>query len=118
MVAYALAALIISVLAGTGVGGGGLFILYLVSVYGTAQTNAQAINLVFFICAAAASLPYHGRHRKLHVKRILFCIAFAAAGTILGGAVRQRLPESAMRSIFGALLIITGVRTLFAKGKS
>ena len=54
---YSLAAFAVSVLAGTGVGGGGLFILYLVSVLGTPQTDAQAVNLVFFISAAIAALP-------------------------------------------------------------
>jgi len=115
MVTYVIAAFVISVLAGTGVGGGGLFILYLVSVYGSAQTEAQAVNLIFFICAALSALPYHKRHRKFSQRRIIFCIIFAIAGTLSGSVMRSNLPEDVMRKAFGLFLIVSGCAALFRK---
>lgn len=115
MLSYALAALGVSVLAGTGVGGGGLFILYLSAVCAVPQANAQAINLVFFICAALAALPYHITHRKMDAKRLLICTVFAIAGTLIGTLVRQRLSEDSIRTVFGVMLVVTGARTLLRK---
>lgn len=114
---YSLAAFAVSVLAGTGVGGGGLFILYLVSVLGTPQTDAQAVNLVFFISAAIAALPYHIKKRRMDLRVILICIVFASVGTVLGTLLRQRLPEDAIRSAFGWLLVISGSITLLRRKK-
>ena len=114
---YSLASLIISVLAGTGVGGGGLFILFLVSVLGTPQMNAQAINLVFFISAAVCALPYHIKKRKMNMRLILICILLASVGTLIGTQLRRILPEDTIRSAFGWLLVISGSITLFKRKK-
>ena len=84
MLIYSLAAFAVSVLAGTGVGGGGLFVIYLTMICGMAQAKAQAVNLVFFISAALAALPYHLTHRKMNTRLILFCTVFAIAGTLIG----------------------------------
>lgn len=117
MIFYAIAAFAVSVLAGTGVGGGGLFVIYLTAICGTAQTKAQAINLVFFICAALAALPYHFTHRKMKLRLILFCTVFAVIGTLVGGALRQATSERTLQVIFGVMLVITGARTLFKKSE-
>jgi len=117
MLIYSLAAFAVSVLAGTGVGGGGLFVIYLTMICGMAQAKAQAVNLVFFISAALAALPYHLTHRKMNTRLILFCTVFAIAGTLIGGILRNMLPERALQVSFGVMLVITGTRTLFKKRK-
>ena len=107
-----IAAFTIATLAGTGVGGGGLFVIYLTLVTKMAQSPAQAVNLVFFISASVAALFYHLRHRKLNLKVILLCTAFGIIGTLLGGVLRRSLDEAAVRSAFGVMLIITGSYSL------
>ena len=52
------AGVLIASLAGMGIGGGGLLVLYLVFVKGAEQLGAQGLNLVFFICAAASSVMW------------------------------------------------------------
>ena len=107
-----IAAFTIATLAGTGVGGGGLFVIYLTLVTKMAQSPAQAVNLVFFISASVAALFYHLRHRKLNLKLILLCTFFGIIGTLLGGVLRQSLNESTVRSAFGVMLLITGSYSL------
>lgn len=112
-----IAAFTIATLAGTGVGGGGFFVIYLTLVTGTAQTSAQAVNLVFFISASVTALFYHLRHRKLNLKVILLCAVFGIIGTFLGSTLRQSLDENTVRSAFGVMLVITGGYSLLKGSK-
>lgn len=108
-----IAAFTVATLAGTGVGGGGLFVIYLTLIGKVPQTTAQAINLIFFISASSAALVYHLKHRRLNLRLIAISIVFGVIGTLLGGILRQRLDESAVRSAFGVMLILTGGYSLF-----
>ena len=60
-----LAALIIAVLSGMGVGSGGLLVLYLTMVRDTPHLTAQGLNLLFFIFASGASLCIHLTRRQM-----------------------------------------------------
>ena len=55
----ALAGAVTGVLSGFGVGGGSLLLIYMTSFAGVAQNQAQGINLLYFLPAAAAALPAH-----------------------------------------------------------
>lgn len=110
-----IAAYLAALLAGTGVGGGGLFVIYLTSVRNLTQSDAQALNLVFFIAASAAALPYHIRRRKVEWRVAFICILLGCVGTLIGGALRESLPENVLRDIFAIMLIIVGCRSLFRK---
>ena len=113
-----IAAFTIATLAGTGVGGGGLFVIYLTLISGIGQSHAQAINLVFFIAASAAALPYHLKRRRLNLKIILLCAPLGILGTFLGGILRESLDESLVRSAFGIMLILTGSYSLLKRGRT
>ena len=113
-----IAAFTIATLAGTGVGGGGLFVIYLTLISGIGQSHAQAINLVFFIAASAAALPYHLKRRRLNLKIILLCTPLGILGTFLGGILRESLDESLVRSAFGIMLILTGSYSLLKRGRT
>ena len=108
---------IVALLAGTGVGGGGLLVIYLTAVLSMRQAEAQAINLIFFIFSAAAALPYHIKREKIDLKITVFCAAFGIFGSFIGGSFRSILPEETVRAIFGAMLIATGTVSLFKRQK-
>lgn len=111
----ALAAFVTAILAGTGIGGGGLFVIYLTAVRHLPQSDAQALNLVFFIAAGVAALPYHVKSRHLNFRFIIPCIILGCIGTLLGGELRRSFPEETVRVFFGFLLIFVGFRSLFSK---
>ena len=109
-----LAAFLCAIPAGAGIGGGGLFIIYLVSA-GFSQIESGALNLIFFISAATCSLPYHFRRRNINFKFIIISAIAGIIGTLLGGWIRGIISEEYLRLFFGVMLIFTGLRSLFRK---
>lgn len=102
-------------LAGLGVGGGSLLMLWLTVIVGTEQPEARIINLLFFIPAAVICCLFRIRDGSLDLKKALpamaaGCIA-AAAGSLLGA----HLELSLLKKLFGVLLLVTGVRELLTK---
>ena len=112
-----LASVIIATLAGIGIGGGGLLVLYLLFVKGMEQVVSQGINLIFFIFAGIASLVYHRKRRRINVRLVLFLICFGVIGAVLGGYCASVMNPVIIRKIFGWLLIVSGISVLFKKKK-
>ena len=113
-----LAALVCAVLSGIGIGNAGLFVLYLTAVAGVEQLHAQGLNLIFFLVSAAAALLLHVKKRKIPW-RLTLCLAVTAAlGAAVGACVATVLPTAALRRLFGGMLVISGVITLFGSRKT
>ena len=78
------AAVSTAALAGMGIGGGGLLVIWLVFIHQMPSQTAQGINLVFFVVSALCALPIHARKRKLPLRLILFLTAAALPGVWIG----------------------------------
>lgn len=103
---------LIAALAGMGVGGGGLLVLYLVFIKDMAQLEAQGINLVFFVFAAASSLLYHIRKREIRWRLVIMVIGFGVAGAYMGAKTAAALDPQLIRRLFGWLMTVSGVIVL------
>ena len=112
-----LVALFTSALAGTGVGGGGLYVIYLTLVRGTEQLKAQGINLAFFITGAMSSMLLHIRKRHFAYRLVFLVGGCGAVGALLGALLAQHLDTSLLSKIFGAMLVFCGIRVFFVKPK-
>ncbi len=108
-------ATLIATLAGLGIGGGGLLVIYMTLVLGTPQLAAQGINLVFFVFSAAASLLVHYKKRNINVKLVTTLAIGGICGSVFGVYLSHTLEPSLIRKCFGVLLIISGMLTLFSK---
>ncbi len=115
--AILLACLACAVLSGLGVGSAGIFTLYLTLLAGYPQTEAQAMNLIFFLLSAGASLLLHARERIIPRRLTLVLILCAVPGTLLGSYLARTLDPSLIRRIFGGMLIVTGLPVLLRRGK-
>lgn len=109
---------VLGVLAGLGVGGGSLLMLWLTLVLEMPQNQARLINLLFFLPAALISSFFRCRQGHLQLKKVLSaiiagCIA-AGAGTFLG----RMLDLTVLRKLFGILLLATGIRELFYRPRN
>lgn len=105
-------------LAGLGVGGGSLLILWLTLVLGMDHGIARSINLLFFIpCAVIASL-FRWKQGTLDLKKVLPGILGGCISAVLFAQLSYRLDLMVIRKIFGGLLLVTGIRELFYKPKS
>ena len=104
-------------LAGIGVGGGSLLILWLTLVLGMPHPQARILNLLFFLPCAVVSSVFRWKQGKLDIKKVLPAIisgCVAAAGFSLLG---QKLDMTLLKKLFGGLLLITGIRELLYKPK-
>lgn len=104
-------------LAGIGVGGGSLLILWLTLVLGMPHPQARILNLLFFLPSAIVASVFRWKQGTLDIKKVLPAIVsgclVAAAFSLLG----QNMDTTILKKLFGGLLLITGIRELLYKPK-
>ena len=89
---------LISVLSGMGVGGGGLFVIYLSIFTSTPQLAAQGMNLLFFLFSSFASVVVQINRRKIRFAAVTFMAAFGVLGAFAGAYLTRFLPEEYLRT--------------------
>lgn len=104
---------VLGFLAGLGIGGGSLLILWLTAILGMDHSIARSINLLFFLPSAVISCVFRWKQGKLKIRHVLpaiisGCIS-AAIFAWLSGSIRLEL----LQKLFGVLLLVTGLRELF-----
>ena len=104
---------VLGFLAGLGIGGGSLLILWLTLVLQMEYAVAGTVNLMFFIPSAVITSLFRLKQGKLDIKRILPALAAGCAGAVLFTILGNRIDEAILRKPFGILLLVTGVRELF-----
>ena len=100
-------------LAGLGVGGGTLLILWLTLVLNMDAGTARAINLMFFITAAGAVSLLRWKKGSLQLRQLIPAIAAGCISAGLMSWLSPQIDSSAIKKMFGLLLIATGLRELF-----
>lgn len=108
-----LIASLLGFLAGMGVGGGSLLLLWLTQVAMIPQEQAKLLNLLFFLPAAAVSTLFRKKQKitRPDVTRpgiIAGCIT-AAITSIFA----RYLDLDLMKKLLGGLLILTGLKEIF-----
>ena len=99
-------------LAGMGVGGGSLLILWLTLVLGFGQTTARGINLLFFLPTSAICCAFRLRQKTLKLSACLPAILSGCGAAVLGSLIAASVDTSLLRKPFGILLLATGLREL------
>lgn len=103
----------LGLLAGLGVGGGSLLILWLTLILQIDYAHARALNLLFFIVTASTVSLFRWRKGLLKWDVVLtaalpgciFAVIFTLIGKVLDAALARKL--------LGILFLITGIRELF-----
>ena len=103
---------VLGFLAGLGVGGGSLLLLWLTLVRGTDISTARMINLLFFLPAATVSCCYRWKQRSLDLKIVLPAVISGCIGAALGNRICRELDTQLLQKGFGILLLATGIREL------
>ena len=107
-----LAALVIAVLSGMGVGGGGLFVIFLAIATDLPQLTVQGMNLLFFLFSAGASMTVHLHRRRIFFGAVFLMSAVGVLGALAGTWLSAVINERILRKIFGAMLVASGIVTL------
>ena len=102
-------------LAGLGIGGGSLLILWLTIVLNVAYPDARSVNLLFFLPSGLIACFFRWKQGCIRLKTILpgilsGCAAAAAVSIFFSG-----LELPLLKKLFGGLLLITGLRELCYK---
>lgn len=110
LVAIAVLGLAAGVLAGLfGVGGGVVFVPSLVLVLGLAQLHAEATSLLAILPTALVGSWRQHRYGNVDV-RVAIAVGIASIGGVqLGVLLAESLPESLLRRLFGALVLVVAV---------
>lgn len=94
-------------------GGGTVLIPVLTIFTGVEQHVAQATNLLAFLPMAAISLAVHKKSGLVDSGNVLWLIIPAVLTSVLGGLFAAFLPGDILKKLFGAFLIILGIKGLF-----
>ena len=106
-------AVLLGFLAGLGVGGGSLLVLWLTMVVGMEYTDARTINLLFFLPCALTATLFNRKQGRVKLKKILPAVISGCIVAALAATVSTRLDTELIKKFFGGLLLFTGLRELF-----
>lgn len=106
---------ILGFLAGLGVGGGSLLILWLSLVVGLEHAAARSINLLFFIPTALIASCFRWRQGALHIRTVLPAILFGCISAGIFSILSKQIDITLLKKLFGGLLLVTGIRELLYK---
>ena len=109
---HVLISFLIAVLSGLGVGGGGLFVIYLSLFSATPQLAAQGLNLLFFIFSSSASVAVQINRRRICFSAVALMAVSGLIGAVLGAYLTKFLPEEWLRRAFGIMLVSGGIIAL------
>ena len=104
---------VLGFLAGLGIGGGSLLILWLTLVLELSQGTASSINLLFFIPSALVACLFRLKQGILDIKRILPALLAGCVGAVVFTLLGNRVDTELLKKPFGCLLLLTGIRELF-----
>ena len=103
------------ILSGFGIGGGSLLMVWMTAVLQMEQRTAQAINLLFFLPTAAASLIFHVKGKQVEWKASIPAMLAGIVTAALSAWLATTLDSSLLRKIFGVFLLFVGLSELFKK---
>ena len=103
---------VLGFLAGLGVGGGNLLVLWLTMISGLDYLTSRGINLLFFIPTAVVATIFRWRQGSLPLKKIWPAILSGCISAVLFTMLSKLMQPQLIQTLFGILLIGTGIREL------
>lgn len=103
---------LLGMLAGMGVGGGSLLLLWLTQVAQLASAQARIINLLFFLPAAIISTLFRKKQKSFQLKPILPAIVTGCIAAAVCSIASHYLKLELLKKLLGILLILTGIREI------
>lgn len=108
---------VLGFLAGLGVGGGSLLILWLSAVLSFEQNEARMINLLFFLPSAIISTFFRSKKGEISLKKLYPAIVTGCLSAAVSALFGTRISTLTLKKLFGILLIFTGIREITVKEK-
>ena len=96
-----------------GLGGGAVLIIYLSIFTSTEQLTAQGINLLFFIPIGTLAVIIYSIRKQINWKTIMPLAFGGIIGSVCGIFIAKFLGGNMTAKLFGAFLILLGLKELF-----
>lgn len=107
-----IAGTVLGFLAGLGIGGGSLLILWLTMVLNMDAMAARSINLLFFIPSAAVVCVLRLRQGNLKIRPLLPAALAGCAAAALFSWISTAVDTQILKKLFGLVLLFAGLREL------
>ena len=104
--------LLVGVLSSMGFGGGSVLLLYLTLVKGIEHKAAAGTNLLFFLPCAILSTILYIQQKMIEWRHTWPLMLGSAGGAIIGSYIAMRIDAGVIRLMFGALLLVIGLKDL------
>lgn len=108
-----LIASLLGFLAGMGVGGGSLLLLWLTQVAMMEQPQARILNLLFFLPAAIVSTLFRMQKKVIQPGITLPALIAGCTAAVIFSLISRQLDVTHLKKLLGGLLILTGIREIF-----
>ena len=109
--------LLLGVLAGLGVGGGSLLMLWLTLILQIEPVIARSINLLFFLPTAICSAFFRWKNASIPWKVILPAATAGCIGAAVFSLIGLSMDTTLLKKLFGILLLATALRELTYRSK-
>ena len=106
------AATVIAILSGLGIGSGGLLVIWLTMIGGIDAEMARGHNLLFFVFSASAALLVHLFNGRVKLRPVAILSLLACVGTLIGTYLGSMIDPLWLKRIFGGMLFFSGAYTL------
>ena len=103
---------------GLGIGGGGLFLIYLSDAVGVARDTAVYLNLIFFLSALFAAAAGHLRAGRLSFSALGTIVLFGLPGAFFGRWLATLFPPALLHLLLGLFLLVSGIFSLLSLKKT
>ena len=110
-----LVAALAALVAALGLGGGSILLLILILFCGADQLWAQGLNLLLFVPTALIALGFHIKGGLVQPKTVLPALLPGMGAAALGFFLAAQLGSGLLSKLFAAMLLLLGLRELFAK---
>ena len=110
-------AIILGFLAGLGVGGGSLLMLWLTIIANVEYEQARIINLLFFLPSALIATLFHRKQGSVDIKKILPAIISGCISAAVFSVIGRNIDTAILKKLFGLLLLATGIKELLYRPK-
>lgn len=109
---------LLGILAGLGVGGGSLLILWLTLIIDTPYPEARITNLLFFLPGAIIATLLRAKEKAISLKQIWPSIVAGCIGAAAITIAFRNIELGILKKLFGCLLLFTGIRELLYRPRN
>lgn len=106
-----------AILGSMGLGGGSVLMLYFLFFSEIGQSQAQGLNLLFFIPTALFSIFLHKKNNLLDLKALKKVLPSGILGCILGSIAALKINSDFLRKIFAIYLLAMSVKEFYTLWK-